>query len=122
MATNIVVYTNLLTGVKNQPIAFDADTKKAKNPLDSLLITKNGFGFDIVTGYGLILKAYGYVYDDTLYINRYDIIPAKGDFAKTGGIFSNWNDDTIDDVTTLKDGTPLNEFIDNNLALFNTFK
>lgn len=121
VATSVISYTNLLTAIRNQPLFFD-NNGKAKNSLDSLLITKSGYGIDIVTGYGLILKVYGYVWNDNLYINRYDIIPAKGDFAKTNGIFSRWNNDLTDDVTTYKDGTPINQFIDNNLVLFNTYR
>lgn len=68
-----------------------------------------------MTGYGLILKVYGYVADDELYLNRFDIIPSKVDFQKTSGIFSKWNKDETDDLVYLKNGsiaTDLNELFD----------
>ncbi|CAF0941693.1 unnamed protein product, partial [Brachionus calyciflorus] len=119
VANNLIYYSNLLRNIINQPVIFDSQGN-ARNSIESLQITKNGYGIDIATGYGMMLRAYGYVWDDELYINRYDIIPAKVDKGKTGGIFSKWDDDPSNDVRVLKNGSTVAFDIYNDF-LYNTY-
>ncbi|CAF0960987.1 unnamed protein product, partial [Brachionus calyciflorus] len=115
--TRIVTYTNLRTLTTNQVISFDS-TGSPINTIESIILKKDGYGYEIVTGYGLTLKIYGYISNDELFLNRFDIIPSKLDFDKTGGMFSKWNNDNSDDLIFLKNGSSSN----NLTQYFNSFK
>ncbi|RMZ99646.1 von Willebrand factor D and EGF domain-containing -like isoform X1 [Brachionus plicatilis] len=103
VSRNIILYSDYSRNIVNQPVHFDS-SGNVKNDLNSLIIKRVGYSFEIITGYGLVLRIYGYVWNYFMYINRYDIIPAKGDAGKIDGLFSNWDNDRTNDLTKLKDG------------------
>ncbi|RNA14319.1 hypothetical protein BpHYR1_025745 [Brachionus plicatilis] len=103
VSTNIITYSDLRRNILDEPLIFD-DNNEIINELDSLIIKKVGYGLEITTGYGLVLRVYGYVWLYRLYINRFDIIPAKGDRGNIDGLFYDWNGVWSNDLTKLKSG------------------
>lgn len=103
VSTNMITYSDLRRNILDEPLIFDY-SNKIINELDSLIIKKSGYGLEIITGYGLVLRVYGYVWLYRLYINRFDIIPAKVDRGNIDGLFYDWNGVWSNDLTKLKSG------------------
>lgn len=88
------------------------------NKLDSLVVKKVGNGFEIITGYGLVLKVYGFVWFFRLFIYRFDVLPGKGDKTKIDGLFFDWDGNLSNDLTRLRSGEPA----DNLKQVFDSYE
>ncbi len=54
--------------------------------------------FKIATSFNTILKIYSYTWNDRMYMYGLEVIPSKGDYGLTSGVFGNSNGDPEDDI------------------------
>lgn len=103
----MITYSNMKRNIIDVPIIFNLNNQVI-NELDSIIVRKIGFGFEIITGYGLVLKVYGYVWFFRFFMFRFDIIPGKGDRGKIDGLFFDWDDNSSNDLARLRSGQQSN--------------
>lgn len=66
-----------------------------------------------------MLRIYSYTWNYQLYMYGLEIIPSKGDYNHTSGIFGNSNGDSSDDLVYLRNTTSVANSLD---EFFESFK